>query len=78
MAVVLIRKLGPSNKIYIKQSKNAINSLEFYIYRELTEDFHLMPLQSQHPLNYLITNTRSSLHGKHAAYFDLLSLSPRI
>ncbi|CAD8196741.1 unnamed protein product [Paramecium pentaurelia] len=78
MAIVIVRKLGPTNKIHIKQNKNGINSIEFLIFRELSEDFHLMPLKSQHPSNYLILNAKSSIHGKHAAYFDLLSLSPRI
>ncbi|CAK92841.1 unnamed protein product (macronuclear) [Paramecium tetraurelia] len=78
MAIVIVRKLGPTNKIHIKQNKNGVNSIEFLIFRELSEDFHLMPMKSQHPSNYLILNARSSIHGKHAAYFDLLSLSPRI
>ncbi|CAD8092358.1 unnamed protein product [Paramecium primaurelia] len=78
MAIVIVRKLGPTNKIHIKQNKNGINSIEFLIFKELSEDFHLMPLKSQHPSNYLILNAKSSIHGKHAAYFDLLSLSPRI
>ncbi|CAD8086429.1 unnamed protein product [Paramecium primaurelia] len=78
MAVVIVRKLGPTNKIYIKQNKNGNSYLEFLIFRELYEDFHLMSLQSQHPINYLIMNTKSSVHGKHAAYLDLMALSPRI
>ncbi|CAD8118669.1 unnamed protein product [Paramecium sonneborni] len=79
MAIVIVRKLGPTNKIHIKQNnKNGSKSIEFFIFKELTEDFHLMPLKSQHPSNYLILNARSSIHAKHAAYFDLLSLSPRI
>lgn len=44
MAVVIVRKLGPTNKIYIKQNKNSNSYLEFLIFRELYEDFHLMSL----------------------------------
>ncbi|CAD8100534.1 unnamed protein product [Paramecium sonneborni] len=78
MAVVIVRKLGPTNKIYIKQNKNGNSYLEFLIFRELYEDFHLIPLQSQHPINYLIMNAKPSIYGKHAAYLDLMALSPRI
>ncbi|CAD8114948.1 unnamed protein product [Paramecium sonneborni] len=78
MAILIVRKLGPTNQIYIKQNTNGYSSIEFFIFRELSEDFHLMPIQSQHPSNYLLLNAKSSIHSKHAAYFDLLSLSPRI
>ncbi|CAD8107032.1 unnamed protein product [Paramecium sonneborni] len=78
MAVVIVRKLGPTNKIYIRQNNKGSSYLEFLIFRELYEDFHLIPLQSQHPINYLIINAKSSVYGKHAAYLDLMALSPRI
>ncbi|CAD8086424.1 unnamed protein product [Paramecium primaurelia] len=59
VSVMLIRRLGPFDKLKIIQQKRRSNYLEFYLFKQLTEDFLLMPIISLKPVDKIITQQDS-------------------
>ncbi|CAD8200160.1 unnamed protein product [Paramecium octaurelia] len=54
IALMIIRKLGPQDKLIWKQVNRGEISLEFYLYRNLPSDLHLLPVISLKPHKNII------------------------
>ncbi|CAD8113915.1 unnamed protein product [Paramecium sonneborni] len=54
IALMIIRKLGPQDKLIWKQINRGEISLEFYLYRNLPSDLHLLPVISLKPHKNII------------------------
>ncbi|CAD8100546.1 unnamed protein product [Paramecium sonneborni] len=61
VSLMLVRRLGPFDKIKIIHSKKRSNYLEFFLFKQLTEDFLLMPIVSLKPVDKIITQQDSLL-----------------
>ncbi|CAD8107048.1 unnamed protein product [Paramecium sonneborni] len=61
VSLMLIRRLGPFDKLKIIEQNERSNYLEFYLFKQLTEDFLLMPIVSLKPSDKIITQQDSLL-----------------
>ena len=61
---MIIRKIGPYSNMRLQQSRSKQNFIEFYLFRQLEESYHLIPAYSLHPLNSLILKERNNFDTK--------------
>ncbi|CAD8178538.1 unnamed protein product [Paramecium octaurelia] len=74
VSVMLIRRLGPFDKLKLIQQKRRSNYLEFYLFKQLTEDFLLMPIISLKPVDKIITQQDSLIMNSFSTELRLDSI----
>ncbi|CAD8107034.1 unnamed protein product [Paramecium sonneborni] len=79
LSLMIIRKIGPYDKMRLQQNKKGQNYIEFYIFQVLEEQYHLIPIYSLQPLNCLILKEKKSLSTKKPiSLYEKMQTSPRI
>ncbi|CAD8115588.1 unnamed protein product [Paramecium primaurelia] len=79
LSLMIIRKIGPYDKMRLQQNKKAQNYIEFYIFSVLEEHYHLIPIYSLHPLNCLILREKNIYNSKKfTSFYEKMQTSPRI
>ncbi|CAD8185443.1 unnamed protein product [Paramecium pentaurelia] len=79
LSLMIIRKIGPYDKMRLQQNKKTQNYMEFYIFSILEEQYHLIPIYSLHPLNCLILRDKNIQHSnKFTSMYEKMQASPRI
>ncbi|CAD8118690.1 unnamed protein product [Paramecium sonneborni] len=72
ISLLIIRKIGPHDKLTLKQNNMNKNFIEFQIFNSLEENYHLLPVISFNPKdNILITQ---SLPKHYSEYFDQIPI----
>ncbi|CAD8178534.1 unnamed protein product [Paramecium octaurelia] len=79
LSLMIIRKIGPYDKMRLSQNKKTQNYIEFFIFSVLEEQYHLIPIYSLHPLNCLILKDKNRLQTKKfTSLYEKLLTSPRL
>ncbi|CAD8197571.1 unnamed protein product [Paramecium octaurelia] len=79
LSLMIIRKIGPYDKMRLQQNKKTQNYIEFYIFSVLEEQYHLIPIYSLHPLNCLILREKNMQNSKKiTSLYENMQPSPRI
>ncbi|CAK92856.1 unnamed protein product (macronuclear) [Paramecium tetraurelia] len=68
ISLLIIRKIGPHDKLTLKQNRMNRNFMEFQIFNALEENYHLLPIISFYPKDNILTT--SSLAKHYSEYFD--------
>ncbi|CAD8100536.1 unnamed protein product [Paramecium sonneborni] len=64
LSLMIIRKIGPYDKMRLEQDKRTQNYIEFYIFQVLEEQYHLIPIYSLNPLNCLLLREKNAKFNK--------------
>ncbi|CAD8114970.1 unnamed protein product [Paramecium sonneborni] len=68
ISLLIIRKIGPHDKLTLNQNEMNRNFMEFQIFNSLEENYHLLPIISFYPKDNILTT--SSLAKVYSEYFD--------
>ncbi|CAD8092354.1 unnamed protein product [Paramecium primaurelia] len=74
VSLILIRRLGPFDRMKLVQQKRKCNYLEFYIFQQLMEDYLLIPIKSMKPSDKIIVQEYSKIANSFSTSIQIESV----